>query len=48
MGSVLSTFYELLLLIFKIILTIDVERMPLLQDVDAEASSFITGLRVHT
>ena len=31
MGSVLSTFYELLLLIFKINLAIDVERMPLLQ-----------------
>lgn len=31
MGSVLSTFYELFLLIFKINHAIDVERMPLVQ-----------------
>ena len=31
MGSVLSTFYELFLLIFKINHAVDIERMPLLQ-----------------
>lgn len=41
MGSVLSTFYELFLLIFKINHAIDVERMPL-ADEETKATSGVS------